>query len=189
TNQLRMFAAVVREGSWCDARIDRAQPDRKPAAKPDLRRMLIPVGPVGVWAASNFPLAFSVAGGDTASALAAGNTVVLKAHPGHPETSRKTAEAIGRAARHSGIDGVFSMIQGASPEPSLALVRHPLLKAGAFTGSLRAGRALYDAAAQREEPIPFFAEMGSVNPVFLLPGALEQRAQGIAEGLAASVNL
>ena len=190
TNQLRMFAALIREGSWRDARIDHAIPDRKPVPKPDLRRILIPVGPVGVWAASNFPLAFSVAGGDTASALAAGNPVVLKAHPAHPETSEMTAGAVARAVRACGLpDGVFSMIQGASPETSLALVRHPLLRAGAFTGSLRAGRALFDAASQRPEPIPFFAEMGSVNPVFILPGALNERKQAIAEGLCNSVNL
>jgi len=190
TNQLRLFAEVVREGSWRDARIDHALPDRKPAPKPDLRRILIPVGPVGVWAASNFPLAFSVAGGDTASALAAGNPVVLKAHPAHPETSEMTAGAVARAIRSCGLHpGVFSMVQGASPETSLALVRHPLLKAGAFTGSLRAGRALFDAASKREEPIPFFAEMGSVNPVFILPGAMSERTAAIAAGLTASVNL
>jgi 2,5-dioxopentanoate dehydrogenase len=190
TNQLRMFAALVREGSWRDARIDHALPDRKPVPKPDLRRILIPMGPVGVWAASNFPLAFSVAGGDTASALAAGNPVVLKAHPGHPETSEMVAAAIAQAVRSSSLaDGVFSMVQGASPETSVALVSHPLLKAAAFTGSLRAGRALFDAASRREEPIPFFAEMGSVNPVFILPGALEERTQAIADGLTGSINL
>src|SRR5579875_1081426 len=190
TNQLRIFASLIREGSWRDARIDHAIPDRKPAPKPDLRRILIPLGPVGVWAASNFPLAFSVAGGDTASALAAGNPVVLKAHPAHPDTSEMVAGAIGRAIRSSGLEaGVFSMVQGASPETSLALVRHPLLKAAAFTGSLRAGRALFDAASRRDQPIPFFAEMGSVNPVFVLPGAMRERGQAIAEGLSASVNL
>jgi 2,5-dioxopentanoate dehydrogenase len=190
TGQLRMFAELVREGSWRDARIDHAIPDRKPLPKPDLRRILIGVGPVGVWAASNFPLAFSVPGGDTASALAAGNPVILKAHPAHPETSEMAAGAIARAMRSCGLhEGVFSMIQGSTPETSVALVQHPLLKAGAFTGSLRAGRALFDAASKREEPIPFFAEMGSVNPVFILAGAMSERTQRIAEGLCNSVNL
>ena len=153
TGQIRMFAALVREGSWCDARIDHAIPDRKPVPKPDLRRVLIPLGPVGVWAARNFPLAFSVAGGDTISAFAAGNPVVVKAHPGHQETSEMVAGAILRASASTAMpDGVFSMIQGTAPETSLALVRHTLLKAGAFTGSLRAGRALYDAASRRAEP-------------------------------------
>jgi alpha-ketoglutaric semialdehyde dehydrogenase len=189
-NQLKMFAELVREGSWRDARIDRALPDRKPVPKPDLRRILIPMGPVGVWAASNFPLAFSVAGGDTASALAAGNPVIVKAHPAHPGTSELVAGAIRKAAAALDLpNGVFSLLQGATPEVSLALVRHPLLKAAAFTGSLRAGRALYDAAARRPEPIPFFAEMGSVNPVFVLPGAVAERAEAIAHGLSTSVNL
>ena len=189
-NQIRMFADLVREGSWRDARIDRAMPDRKPLPKPDLRRILIPIGPVAVWAASNFPLAFSVAGGDTISALAAGNPVVVKAHPGHPAASEMVAGAINSAIRACGLpEGIFSMIQGRNPETSLALVRHPLLKAGTFTGSLKAGRALYDAAAERETPIPFFAEMGSVNPVFVLPLALEQRMEAIAEGFTKSVNM
>lgn len=189
-NQLRMFAEVVRQGTWKDVRIDRALPDRKPLRRPDLRRTLVPLGPVAVWAASNFPLAFSVAGGDTASALAAGCPVILKAHPGHPKTSLMVADAIRKGASSLDLpEGVFSLIEGASPEVSLALVRHPGIKAGAFTGSLRAGRALFDAAAQRPEPIPFFAEMGSVNPLFVLEGALRERANSIAEGLAQSVNL
>jgi NADP-dependent aldehyde dehydrogenase len=189
-NQLRLFADVVRQNVWRDVRIDPAMPDRKPLRRPDLRRTLIPIGPVAVWAASNFPLAFSVAGGDTASALAAGCPVILKAHPGHPKTSTLVARAIAKAIATCGLPaGVFSMIEGASPEVSLALVRHPGLKAGAFTGSLRAGRALFDAANTRPEPIPFFAEMGSVNPVFLLPEALAQRSEAIADGLTASVNM
>jgi alpha-ketoglutaric semialdehyde dehydrogenase len=189
-NQLRLFADVARNGQWKDVRIDPALPDRKPLRRPDLRRTLIPIGPVAVWAASNFPLAFSVAGGDTASALAAGCPVILKAHPGHPRTSQLVAGAVGNAVEKCGLPaGVFSMIEGASPEVSLELVRHPLIKAGAFTGSLRAGRALLDAAAARPEPIPFFAEMGSVNPVFVLPGALAERRDAIAEGLSQSVNL
>jgi alpha-ketoglutaric semialdehyde dehydrogenase len=189
-NQIRMFAGVAREGAWRDVRIDRALPDRKPLRRPDLRRTMIPIGPVAIWAASNFPLAFSVAGGDTASALAAGCPVIVKAHPGHPGTSEMVAKAIGGAVAALGLPGgVFSMLQGTSPEVSLQLVRHPKIAAGAFTGSLRAGRALFDAAARRPAPIPFFAEMGSVNPVFLLPGALAERGEAIAEGLSQSVNL
>ncbi len=190
TNQLRMFADLVRDGSWRDIRIDRALPDRKPARRPDLRRTMIPIGPVAVWAASNFPLAFSVAGGDTASALAAGCPVVVKAHPGHPGTSELVGNAVAKAIAALGLPaGIFSMLQGASPEVSLELVRHPKIAAGAFTGSLRAGRALFDAAVRRPVPIPFFAEMGSVNPVFLLEGALTERGDSIAEGLSQSVNL
>jgi NADP-dependent aldehyde dehydrogenase len=189
-NQLRMFAALVRDGAWRDVRIDRALPDRKPAPRPDLRRTLVPIGPVAVWAASNFPLAFSVAGGDTASALAAGCPVVLKAHPGHPRTSQLVASAVARAIAALGLPaGVFSILEGASPEVSLALVRHPRIAAGAFTGSLRAGRALFDAAGRRPDPIPFFVEMGSLNPVFILDGALAERGDAIADGLHQSVNL
>jgi NADP-dependent aldehyde dehydrogenase len=189
-NQLRLFADVARKGDWKDIRIDPSLPDRKPMPRSDLRRTLIPIGPVAVWAASNFPLAFSVAGGDTASALAAGCPVILKVHPGHPKTSALVAGAIGKAIEACGLPaGVFTVVEGTSPEISLALVRHPGIKAGAFTGSLRAGRALFDAAAARPEPIPFFAEMGSVNPVFLLPEALAQRGNAIAEGLAKSVNM
>jgi NADP-dependent aldehyde dehydrogenase len=189
-NQLRMFAEMARAGTWKSTSIDAALPDRKPLPRADLRRTSVPVGPVAVWAASNFPLAFSVAGGDTASALAAACPVVLKAHPGHPGTSDLTAGAIHKAITSLGLPpGIFAMLHGASPEVSLALARHPAIKAGAFTGSLRAGRALFDAACQRPEPIPFFAEMGSVNPVFLLPGALAERGEAIAEGLSQSVNL
>jgi len=189
-NQLRLFADVARKGEWKDVRVDAALPDRKPMRRPDLRRTLMPIGPVAVWAASNFPLAFSVAGGDTASALAAGCPVILKAHPGHPRTSALVASAIARAVEACALPpGVFSLIEGANPKVSLELVRHSGVKAGAFTGSLRAGRALFDAAAARPEPIPFFAEMGSANPVFLLAEALAQRGDAIAEGLAQSVNL
>jgi 2,5-dioxopentanoate dehydrogenase len=189
-NQLRLFADVARKGEWKDVRIDHSLPDRKPLPRPDLRRTLIPIGPVAVWAASNFPLAFSVAGGDTASALAAGCPVILKVHPGHPKTSALVAGAIGKAIEACALPaGVFTVVEGASADVSLALVRHPGVKAGAFTGSLRAGRALFDAAAARPEPIPFFAEMGSVNPVFILPEALAQRGAAIAEGLAKSVNM
>jgi alpha-ketoglutaric semialdehyde dehydrogenase len=189
-NQLRMFAAVVREGSWVEASIDHAEPGRTPVSKPDLRRMLVPVGPVAVFGASNFPLAFSVAGGDTASALAAGCPVVVKAHPAHPGTSELVALAISSAVEEAGLPaGVFSLIQGASPSVSLAVVEHPATKAVGFTGSLRAGRALFDAAARRPEPIPVYAEMGSANPVFVLPGALGQRAEDFAEALKQSVTL
>ena len=189
-NQLRMFAALVREGSFVDARIDTALPDRKPLPRPDLRRMLIPLGPVAVFGASNFPLAFSVAGGDTASAFAAKNPVVVKGHPAHPGTSELVAGAIVRAVQACGLaDGTFSLLHGVDPEVSLAIVRHPAIKAVGFTGSQRAGRAIFDAAAQRPDPIPVYAEMGSVNPVFVLPGALRERGESIAQGITASVNL
>jgi alpha-ketoglutaric semialdehyde dehydrogenase len=190
TNQLRMFAGLVRDGSYKDARVDSALPDRQPVRRPDLRRMLVPIGPVAVWGASNFPLAFSVAGGDTASALAAACPVVVKAHPGHPETSELTAAAVAKAIAEVGLPpGIFSLLHGASPEVSLELVKHPKIAAGAFTGSLRAGRALFDAAARRPIPIPFFAEMGSVNPVFLLNKALMEHGESMAEGLFHSVTL
>jgi NADP-dependent aldehyde dehydrogenase len=189
-SQILLFAELIEEGSWVGARIDRAIPDRKPQPRPDLRRMRIPVGPVAVFGASNFPLAFSVAGGDTVSALAAGCPVVVKAHPAHPGTSELSASAIRRAARETGMpEGVFAMLHGTSPEVGITLVTHPAIRAAAFTGSLRAGRTLYDAASLRPEPIPVFAEMGSSNPVFLLPGALQERGEAIARGFAASVTL
>ncbi len=188
--QLKSFAAVLREGSWVDARIETALPDRAPLPRPDLRRMLVPLGPVVVLGASNFPLAFSTAGGDTASAFAAGCTVVVKAHPAHPGTSELTASAIYRAAEKCHIPaGVFSMIHGTGADVAQELVRHPLTRALGFTGSLRAGRALYDAAAARPEPIPVFAEMGSLNPIFILPGALKERTEAIASGVKASVTV
>jgi alpha-ketoglutaric semialdehyde dehydrogenase len=189
-NQLRMFAGLVREGSWIDARIDTALPDRKPVPKPDLRRMLLPLGPVAVFGASNFPLAFSVPGGDTASALAAGCPVVVKPHPGHPKTSHLVASAISDTARDCRMpEGVFAMVEDTSVEIGLELVRHPLVRAVGFTGSTRAGRALFDAANLRPDPIPVFAEMGSLNPLFVLPAALEKRWEKIAVGLAGSVSL
>ena len=173
-----------------DARIDRALPDREPLPRPDLRRMLIPLGPVAVFGASNFPLAFSVAGGDTVSALAAGCPVVVKAHPAHPGTSELAARAILAAAEETGMpDGIFSMVQGPSPDVGQALVSHPAIQAVAFTGSFRGGRALFDTAARRDQPIPVFAEMGSANPVFVLPEALATRGEEIAKALAASVTL
>jgi NADP-dependent aldehyde dehydrogenase len=183
-----MFAELVREGSWVEASIDRAVPDRKPLPKPDLRRKLIPLGPVAVFGASNFPLAFSVAGGDTISALAAGNPVVVKAHPAHPGTSELVAIAIVRAAQKSQIPaGVFSLLHGIDHEVGLQLVRHRATCAVGFTGSLQGGRALFDAGAARPAPIPVYAEMGSTNPVFILPDALEKNANSIAEGLIQSV--
>jgi NADP-dependent aldehyde dehydrogenase len=190
TSQLRLFATLVREGSWVDARIDTALPDRKPAPRPDLRRALEPLGPVAVFGASNFPFAFSVAGGDTASALAAGNPVVVKAHPAHPKTSDVAASAIRTAVERSALSaGVFGMVHGASPEVGLALARHEAILAIGFTGSTRAGRALFDAAAARPRPIPVFAEMSSVNPLFVLPSALRERGRAIAEGLVDSFTL
>lgn len=189
-NQLRLLADYVEEGSWVEARIDTPDPARVPVAKPDLRRMLFPLGPVAVFGASNFPLALSVAGGDTASAIAAGCPVIFKAHPAHPGTSELTARAILRAVeRTSAPRGVFSLVHGWSHDVGLALVRHPLTRAVAFTGSLRGGRALFDAAAARPDPIPVFAEMGSINPVFILPSALEERHAALAQGLAQSITL
>jgi alpha-ketoglutaric semialdehyde dehydrogenase len=189
-SQILMFADLVEEGSWVDARIDPARPDRKPTPRPDIRRMLVPLGPVAVFGASNFPLAFSVAGGDTISALAAGCPVIVKAHPAHPGTSELAGRAVQLAASQTGMpDGVFSMLHGAAHEVGRSLVTHPLVKAVGFTGSLAAGRALFDAAARRDEPIPVYAEMGSSNPVFVLPDALVRRGAEIARGLAASVTL
>ncbi len=185
--QLRLFAEVVREGSWLEARIDPALPARRPP-RPDLRRMLVPLGPVAVFGASNFPLAFSVAGGDTASALAAGCPVVVKAHPAHPGTSELVASALlAAAARAEMPDGVVSLLHGASTRVGERLVAHPAIRAVAFTGSHRGGRALFDLAARRPAPIPVYAEMGSANPVFILPRALAERGEAIAEGLAESV--
>jgi NADP-dependent aldehyde dehydrogenase len=189
-NQLRLFAALVREGSWVDARIDRPIPDRKPLPKPDLRRLLVPIGPVVVFCASNFPLAFSVAGGDTASALAAGCPVIVKSHSAHPGTAEIVGEAILRAAAATGMpDGVFSLVHGSGAVVGQRLAAHPAIRAVALTGSLKAGRALFETASRRPVPVPVYAEMGSVNPVVLLPGALRERAEAIAEGLKASATL
>ena len=189
-NQLRMFATLLKEGSWLDARIDTADAERKPIPKPDVRSVQKAMGPVGIFGASNFPLAFSVAGGDTASALAAGCPVVVKAHPAHPGTCEMIALAINSAAKKTNMpEGVFSMIHGHSTQVGLALVNHPLIKAIGFTGSFRGGKAIFDAASQREEPIPVYAEMGSTNPVFILPGALADKKSELAQGLMASVTL
>ena len=188
--QLRLFAQVAEEGSWVMARIDRANAERKPAPKPDLRSMLRPLGPVVVFGASNFPLAFSVAGGDTASALAAGNPVIVKAHSAHPGTSELVGQAVQEAVRQCNLpEGVFSLLFGRGAQIGVALMKHPLVKAGGFTGSRSAGRQLMDTAASRPEPIPFYAEMSSTNPVFILPGALRERADAIAAGLHASFTL
>ncbi len=189
-NQLRLFAEVIEEASWVMARIDRADLDRKPAPKPDIRSLLRPLGPVAVFGASNFPLAFSVAGGDTASALAAGNPVIVKAHPAHPGTSELVGRAVQQAARECNLpEGVFSLLFDAGNEIGTALLKHPLIKAGGFTGSRTAGKILMNIAATRPEPIPFYAEMSSTNPVFILPGALKQHAEQIATGLHASFTL
>jgi NADP-dependent aldehyde dehydrogenase len=173
TNQLRLFATVVRDGSWVGARLDTALPDRAPLPRPDLRQRKVPVGPVAVFGASNFPLAFSVAGGDTAAALAAGCPVVVKAHSAHPGTSELVGGAIARAVAQQGLpEGVFSMVFGSGREVGIALVTDPHIKAVGFTGSRAAGVALMQAAAARPVPIPVYAEMSSINPVFLMPGAL-----------------
>ena len=188
--QLRLFAGIVREGSWVDARIDPGLPARLPLPRPDLRRMLVPLGPVGVFGASNFPLAFSVAGGDTASALAAGNPVIVKAHPAHPGASEMVGGAIARAIERCGLPGgLFSLLHGRGAEVGQTLVRHPLLRAVGFTGSHGAGRSLFDTANARPDPIPVFAEMSSVNPLFILPGALRERTAAIVEGLKNSVTM
>ena len=188
--QLRLFAAAARDGSWVDARIDRAQPDRAPLARPDLRRMKLPLGPVVVFGSSNFPLAFSVAGGDTASALCTGNPVIVKAHRGHPGTSELVAGAIRRAVDACGLPpGVFSMLHGAGNVIGVQLVKDPRVKAVGFTGSRAGGQALCAAAASRPDPIPVFAEMSSSNPVFVLPGALAARSAAIAEGFRNSMTL
>jgi NADP-dependent aldehyde dehydrogenase len=188
SNQMRLFARVLRRGDFHGARIDRALPQRQPMPRPDLRQCKIGIGPVAVFGASNFPLAFSVAGGDTAAALAAGCPVVVKAHSGHMVTSEYVASAIARAASRLGIPpGVFNMIYGAGV--GARLVQAPGIKAVGFTGSLKGGRALCDLAAARPEPIPVFAEMSSINPIFLLPQAVQQRGAAIANELAASVNM
>lgn len=190
SGQLRLFASVVEEGSWVNARIDTALPDRQPLPRPDLRSMLRPLGPVVVFGASNFPLAFSVAGGDTASALAAGCPVIVKAHPAHPGTSEMVANIIADAVAAEKLHpGVFSLVFDAGVAAGSALVKHPHVRAVAFTGSLRAGRALMDLAASRPDPIPCFTEMSSGNPVFVLPGALRKGPAQLAAGLFGSFTL
>lgn len=186
--QLRLFADLVEDGSWLDARIEHGDVERKPLPKPDLRSLLRPVGPVAVFGASNFPLAYSVAGGDTAAALAAGCPVIVKAHPAHPGTSEIVGRCVLEAARECQMpEGIFSLLFDKGHEIGLALVRHPQVKAVGFTGSRSGGRALMDAAAARPEPIPVFAEMSSINPIVITPGALRERSAEIATGLYASV--
>ncbi|MDF1753580.1 MAG: aldehyde dehydrogenase (NADP(+)) [Verrucomicrobiales bacterium] len=182
-NQARLFAKMVREGSWVDARIDKALPDQQPVPRPDIRSMMKPIGPIAVFGASNFPIAISVLGSDTISAFAAGCPVIIKAHPAHPGTCEAAALIIQNAIKKCGLpDGIFSLVHGRSARVGTELVKHPKLAAAAFTGSLNGGRALFDVANARPVPIPFYAEMGSVNPIFVLPGALEERADGIAKG-------
>jgi alpha-ketoglutaric semialdehyde dehydrogenase len=188
--QLRMFASFVRKGDWVDATIDPAQPDRAPLPRADLRRMNVALGPVAVFGASNFPLAFSVAGGDTAAAFAAGCPVVVKGHPAHPGTGEMVARAIRSAVGGCGLAaGVFSYLPGASNQLGAALVADPRIKAVGFTGSRAGGLALMRIAAERPVPIPVFAEMSSINPVILLPGALKERAKALAEAFVQSLTM
>ncbi|GAB3268489.1 aldehyde dehydrogenase (NADP(+)) [Arthrobacter pigmenti] len=189
TNQLRLFAAVVREGNWRGVRVDRALPDRTPMPRPDLRQRQIPLGPVAVFSASNFPLAFSVAGGDTASALSAGCPVVVKGHSAHPGVSELVARAVRSAVQACGLpEGTFSMLLGTGPGLGTDLVSHPGIKAVGFTGSRSGGLALVEAAARRAEPIPVYAEMSSVNPVFMLSGALDARGAALGKEFITSIN-
>lgn len=189
-NQLTQFADLIREGSWVDASIDTAISDRTPIPKPDLRKMLIPIGPVIVFGSSNFPFAYSAAGVDTGPALAAGNPVIVKAHAAHPGVSDLTAQAIIKAAKRTGMpDGIFSMLYDDGFEVGEALVKHPFSKAVGFTGSFKGGMALYRMAQEKEEPIPVYAEMGSVNPVVILPDYLKNNAVQLAKTLAGSVTL
>lgn len=190
TGQLRLFASHIRKGDYLDRRHDAALPDRTPAPRPELWMMQRPVGPVAVFGASNFPLAFSTAGGDTVAALAAGCPVVVKGHSAHPGTGEIVAEAIHAAIQKCGLPaGVFSLIQGGRRDVGTALVQHPAIRAVGFTGSLAGGRALFDLCAQRPDPIPFFGELGSVNPMFVLPAALETRADAIGTGWAGSLSM
>ena len=190
TGQLRLFADHIRKGEYLDRRFDAALPDRKPAARPEIRLVERPIGPVAVFGASNFPLAFSTAGGDTAAALAAGCPVVVKGHSAHPGTGEIVAEAVAAAiAKRNLHPGVFSLIQGGRRDVGTALVQHPRIKAVGFTGSLGGGRALFDLCAARPEPIPFFGELGSVNPMFLLPQAMSARAEELGAGWAGSLTM
>ncbi|MFV0932920.1 aldehyde dehydrogenase (NADP(+)) [Pseudomonas jessenii] len=186
--QLRTFARTVRAGEWLDVRVDSALPQRQPLPRPDLRQRQVPLGPVAVFGASNFPLAFSVAGGDTASALAAGCPVIVKAHGAHPGTSELVGRALARAVKLCGLhEGVFSLLFGSGREVGIALVTDPRIKAVGFTGSRSGGIALCNAAQARPEPIPVYAEMSSINPVLLFPTALQSRAEALAQGFVASL--
>jgi len=188
--QLKMFANLVEEGSWVEAVIDNVNPARQPLPKPGIRKMLVPMGPVVVFGASNFPLAFSVAGGDTASALAAGCPVVVKAHPAHPGTSAMVAEVIRQAVAKCGMPkGTFSILYDTGYTVGAALVKHKHVKAVAFTGSFKGGMALVNLAQQRPDPIPVFAEMGSINPIVVLPGIIAKQGARLAQRLAASITL
>ena len=188
TFQLRLLADEITAGAYLHAVIDHADPGWGMGPRPDLRRMLVPLGPAAVWAASNFPFAFSVAGGDTASALAAGCPVVLVAHPGHPQLSRATGTVLAVALEEAGAPrGVFALVEGQAT--GRALITDPRITSGAFTGSLRGGRALFDLASARETPIPFYGELGSVNPAFVTTAAASARAEEIATGFAASMTL
>ncbi|SDG64038.1 aldehyde dehydrogenase (NADP(+)) [Pelagibacterium luteolum] len=190
TGQLRFFASHIEAGTYLDVRHDEALPDRQPAPRPDLKMVQRPIGPVAVFGASNFPLAFSTAGGDTAAALAAGCPVVVKGHSAHPGTGEIVAEAINAAREKLGLHpGVFSLIQGGNRDVGSALVQHPDIKAVGFTGSLGGGRALFDLCAARPEPIPFFGELGSVNPMFVLPEATRARGEALGKGWAGSLTM
>ncbi|WP_372804520.1 aldehyde dehydrogenase (NADP(+)) [Loktanella salsilacus] len=188
--QLRLFADHIRKGAFLDRRFDPALPDRAPLPRPDLRMIQRPLGPVGVFGASNFPLAFSTAGGDTAAALAAGCPVVYKGHPGHPATGEIVAQAIAAAVEKTGMPkGTFGFVQSNTNAAGEALVQHPLTRAVGFTGSYRGGKALFDLAMARPEPIPFFGELGAINPVFILPAAATARAAAIGTGWAGSLTM
>lgn len=188
--QLNLFAEVLRAGEWLEVRIDTPDPERLPQPRPDLRQRQVPLGPVAVFGASNFPLAFSVAGGDTASALAAGCTVVVKAHPAHPGVSEMVGRAVQKAVAACGLPpGVFALLHDSGLEVAQALVADRRIRAVGFTGSRRGGLALVDIAARRPEPIPVYAEMSSVNPVILMPGALAARGEAIAAAFVASLTL
>ena len=190
SGQLRLYGETAARGDWLDARIETALPDRKPLPKPDHRSMLRPLGPVVVFGSSNFPFAYSVAGGDTASAFAAGCPVIVKAHPAHPGTGELVGQLIVEAVNECGLpEGTFSLLFDGGFELGQTLVKHPLVKAVGFTGSLKGGRALVDLAAARPEPIPVYAEMGSTNPLFILPGALADRSAAIVDGLHASATV
>ncbi|RFC69348.1 MULTISPECIES: aldehyde dehydrogenase (NADP(+)) [Mesorhizobium] len=190
TGQLKLFADHIEKGEYLDRRHDVALPDRQPLPRPEIKLVQQPIGPVAVFGASNFPLAFSTAGGDTASALAAGCPVVVKGHSAHPGTGDLVAQAIDAAIRkHKLHPGVFSLVQGVNHAVGGALVQHPLIKAVGFTGSLRGGRALFDLCAARPEPIPFFGELGSVNPMFVMPEAVKARGEAIAKGWAGSLTM
>lgn len=190
TGQLRLFAEMIRDTAYLGNRHDEAMPDRAPLPRPDLKLTKRPIGPVVVFGASNFPLAFSTAGGDTASALAAGCSVIVKGHPAHPGTTELVAQAIAAAITRIGVpSGTFQMVHDAAPDAGAGLVTHPEIAAVRFTGSLGAGRALFDLCAARPVPIPFFGELGSINPVFCLPAALAARADAIGEGWVTSLTI